>query len=153
MPKNPWLADRLLADALRHLTGEPQWLEPLDDRLEQEAHEAVAARIRQRRASQERRVVAATSVSFSTADRMRRLAIAALVVLTGFLASRVLGVVRSIVVAAHFGTGTDAAAYVAAITVTDTVFQVLVGGAVGSAFIPVFQRYTTHAASTPRRGT
>ena len=47
LPKNPWLADRLLADALRHLTGEPQWLEPLDDRLEQEAHEAVAARIRQ----------------------------------------------------------------------------------------------------------
>ena len=27
LPKNPWLADRLLADALRHLTGEPQWLE------------------------------------------------------------------------------------------------------------------------------
>jgi putative peptidoglycan lipid II flippase len=79
---------------------------------------------------------------------MRRLAIAALVVLTGFLASRVLGVVRSIVVAAHFGTGTDAAAYVAAINVTDTVFQVLVGGAVGSAFIPVFQRYTAQGEHT-----
>jgi putative peptidoglycan lipid II flippase len=74
---------------------------------------------------------------------MRRLAAAALIVLTGFLASRVLGVVRSIVVASHFGTGMDAAAYVAAINVTDTVFQVLVGGAVGSAFIPVFQRYAT----------
>jgi putative peptidoglycan lipid II flippase len=73
-------------------------------------------------------------------DRMRRLAQAALVVLTGFLASRVLGVVRSIVIAAHFGTGTEASAYVAAIAVPDTVFQVLVGGAVGSAFIPVFQR-------------
>ena len=72
---------------------------------------------------------------------MRRLAQAALVVLTGFLASRVLGVVRSIVIAAHFGTGTEASAYVAAIAVPDTVFQVLVGGAVGSAFIPVFQRY------------
>ncbi len=74
-------------------------------------------------------------------DRMRRLAQAALVVLTGFLASRILGVVRSMVIAAHFGTGVDANAYVAAITVPDTVFQVLVGGAVGSAFIPVFQRY------------
>jgi len=73
-------------------------------------------------------------------DRMRRLAQAALVVLTGFLASRILGVVRSIVIAAHFGTGTEASAYVAAIAVPDTVFQVLVGGAVGSAFIPVFQR-------------
>lgn len=74
-------------------------------------------------------------------ERMRRLAQAALVVLTGFMASRVLGVVRSMVIAAHFGTGTDASAYVAAIAVPDTVFQVLVGGAVGSAFIPVFQRY------------
>jgi putative peptidoglycan lipid II flippase len=72
---------------------------------------------------------------------MRRLAQAALVVLTGFLASRILGVVRSMVIAAHFGTGVEANAYVAAITVPDTVFQVLVGGAVGSAFIPVFQTY------------
>lgn len=75
---------------------------------------------------------------------MRRLAQAALVVLTGFLASRILGVVRSMVIASHFGTGVEANAYVAAITVPDTVFQVLVGGAVGSAFIPVFQRYMAH---------
>ena len=53
-------------------------------------------------------------------DRMRRLAQAALVVLTGFLASRILGVVRSMVIAAHFGTGVEANAYVAAITVPDT---------------------------------
>jgi putative peptidoglycan lipid II flippase len=72
---------------------------------------------------------------------MRRLAQSALVVLTGFLASRLLGLVRNIVIAAHFGTGTDYSAYVAAMAIPDTVFQVLVGGAVGSAFIPVFQRY------------
>src|ERR671934_3165632 len=75
---------------------------------------------------------------------MRRLAQAALVVLTGFLASRALGVIRNIVVAAHFGTGEQYGAYLAAIAVPDTVFQVLVGGAVGSAFIPVFQRYLAH---------
>ena len=46
LPKNPWLADRLLAIALRHRLGEPTNLEPLDDRLEEEAHQAVAARIR-----------------------------------------------------------------------------------------------------------
>jgi CobQ-like glutamine amidotransferase family enzyme len=46
LPKNPWLADRLLANALRHGGGEPVELEPLDDRLEDEAHQAVAARIR-----------------------------------------------------------------------------------------------------------
>ena len=50
LPKNPWLADRLLAAALRHRFGEraPIELAPLDDRLELEAHEAVANRIRGR---------------------------------------------------------------------------------------------------------
>src|SRR5919202_4629336 len=74
-------------------------------------------------------------------DRMRRLAQAALVVLTGFMLSRLLGLVRNIVIAAHFGTGAQFDAYVAAIALPDLVFQVLVGGAVGSAFIPVFKRY------------
>jgi putative peptidoglycan lipid II flippase len=74
---------------------------------------------------------------------MRRLAQGALVVMTGFLLSRLLGAVRNIVIAAHFGTGTQFDAYVAAIALPDLVFQVLVGGAVGSAFIPVFKRYHT----------
>jgi putative peptidoglycan lipid II flippase len=77
-------------------------------------------------------------------ERMRRLAEAALVVMTGFLLSRILGAVRNIVIAAHFGTGTEYDAYVAAIALPDLVFQVLVGGAVGSAFIPVFKRYLAH---------
>jgi CobQ-like glutamine amidotransferase family enzyme len=46
LPKNPWLADRLLSAALRHRLGESVPLETLDDRLENDAHEAVAARIR-----------------------------------------------------------------------------------------------------------
>lgn len=47
LPKNPWLADRLLALALAHSSaGQPAQLEPLDDRLEEEAHRAVEARIR-----------------------------------------------------------------------------------------------------------
>jgi CobQ-like glutamine amidotransferase family enzyme len=46
LPKNPWLADWLLSAALRHRLGEPVALEPLDDHLEVEAHEAVEARIR-----------------------------------------------------------------------------------------------------------
>ncbi|GAC1315404.1 MAG: murein biosynthesis integral membrane protein MurJ [Chloroflexota bacterium] len=74
---------------------------------------------------------------------MRRLAQGALVVLTGFVLSRLLGVVRNIVISAHFGTGPEYGAYIAAIALPDLVFQVLVGGAVGSAFIPVFKRYLT----------
>lgn len=72
---------------------------------------------------------------------MRALAQGALVVMTGFLLSRILGWLRTIVIAAHFGAGPDYDAYVAAIALPDLVFQVLVGGAVGSAFIPVFKRY------------
>ena len=43
LPRNPWLADWLLAQALTHRHGEPPELEPLADELEAEAH-AVSAR-------------------------------------------------------------------------------------------------------------
>ena len=43
LPRNPWLADWLLAQAIAHLTGELPDLEPLADELEQQAH-AVSAR-------------------------------------------------------------------------------------------------------------
>jgi lipid II isoglutaminyl synthase (glutamine-hydrolysing) len=46
LPKNPWLADRLLTQALAHRLGAEVTLDPLDDRLEEEAHRAVAVRIR-----------------------------------------------------------------------------------------------------------
>jgi CobQ-like glutamine amidotransferase family enzyme len=46
LPKNPWLADRLLRDALAHRSGGPVTLAPLDDRLEEEAHRGMAERIR-----------------------------------------------------------------------------------------------------------
>ena len=46
LPKNPWLADRLLGQMLRRRLGAAPPLSPLDDRLENEAHEAVEARVR-----------------------------------------------------------------------------------------------------------
>src|SRR5690349_6407088 len=87
--------------------------------------------------------VTVTSAPTPAVDRMRKLAQGALVVMTGFLLSRLLGAVRNVVIAAHFGAGTEYGAYVAAIALPDLVFQILVGGAVGSAFIPVFKRYHT----------
>jgi CobQ-like glutamine amidotransferase family enzyme len=48
LPRNPWLADRLLADALAHRAGEAVELAPLADGLEQEAHRVAAARARER---------------------------------------------------------------------------------------------------------
>jgi len=48
-PRNPWLADWLLAQALGHaLGGEPPELAPLPDELEREAHEVSAERARAR---------------------------------------------------------------------------------------------------------
>jgi len=48
LPRNPWFADRLLEDALAHLTGEEHTLAPLPDGLEAEAHAVSAARARRR---------------------------------------------------------------------------------------------------------
>jgi lipid II isoglutaminyl synthase (glutamine-hydrolysing) len=49
LPRNPWLADWLLARALAHRTGgEPDGLPPLPDELESSAHEVSAQRARAR---------------------------------------------------------------------------------------------------------
>jgi CobQ-like glutamine amidotransferase family enzyme len=49
LPRNPWFADWLLAQALAHATGsEVSWLEPLPDDLEAQAHAVSAARARAR---------------------------------------------------------------------------------------------------------
>jgi hypothetical protein len=48
LPRNPWLADRLLADALAHATGARVELDPLSDELEADAHAVSARRARER---------------------------------------------------------------------------------------------------------
>jgi lipid II isoglutaminyl synthase (glutamine-hydrolysing) len=49
LPRNPWLADWLLSQALAHAAGgEPPELEPLPDRLETQAHAVSAQRARAR---------------------------------------------------------------------------------------------------------
>jgi CobQ-like glutamine amidotransferase family enzyme len=49
LPRNPWLADWVLAQALAHASGgEPPELEPLGDELEADAHAVSAGRARSR---------------------------------------------------------------------------------------------------------
>jgi hypothetical protein len=48
LPRNPWFADRLLADALAHRSGEVIELAPLPDGLERQAHAVSALRARAR---------------------------------------------------------------------------------------------------------
>lgn len=73
--------------------------------------------------------------------RRRALAGAAAIMMATFVASRATGLVREVVVSARFGTGREMDAYLAAIQIPDLVFQVTAGGAVASAFIPVFAGY------------
>lgn len=47
LPRNPWFADHLLAEALAHAGG-PTELAPLPDELEHQAHDVSAARARRR---------------------------------------------------------------------------------------------------------
>ncbi|MFN8527797.1 MAG: murein biosynthesis integral membrane protein MurJ [Anaerolineae bacterium] len=65
---------------------------------------------------------------------------AAGVVLLGFLASGILGLIRSSVYAAAFGSSADLQAFIAAQRIPELLFVVIAGGALGSSFIPVFSR-------------
>jgi lipid II isoglutaminyl synthase (glutamine-hydrolysing) len=48
LPRNPWLADWLLAQSIAHRTHEPPAFEPLADTLEDQAHRVAAGRARSR---------------------------------------------------------------------------------------------------------
>lgn len=62
----------------------------------------------------------------------------AAIVAGAFAVSRLLGLVREIVIAGQFGTGETYDAYLAAFRIPDLIFVVVMSGAFGSAFIPVF---------------
>ncbi len=63
---------------------------------------------------------------------------AATLVVALFFLSRVTGLAREMVIGARFGTSAELDAYLAAFRVPDLLFQLMAGGALGSAFIPVF---------------
>ena len=61
-----------------------------------------------------------------------------LIVAGGYLLSRVLGLVRDVIISAQFGTLPEYGAYRATFSIIDLIYIVVAGGALGSAFIPVF---------------
>lgn len=71
----------------------------------------------------------------------RGVAVAAAIVMMGFVGSRLLGVVRNIVIGNVFGTSPELDAYFAAFRLPDIVFQLVSGAALASAFIPTFASY------------
>ncbi len=70
--------------------------------------------------------------------RMGRLASAALLLSASLLLSRVLGVARMVIIADVFGNNRPIEAYFAAFRIPDTMFMLVSGGALASAFVPVF---------------
>jgi putative peptidoglycan lipid II flippase len=66
-----------------------------------------------------------------------------------FAISRLLGLLREMVIGAQFGTGPELDAYLAAFRLPDMIFYLVAGGALGSAFIPIFT--ADLARSTDRR--
>jgi putative peptidoglycan lipid II flippase len=60
------------------------------------------------------------------------------IVAGAFVISRMLGLVREVVLARQFGTSEALGAYISAFRIPDLLFLVIMAGAFGSAFIPVF---------------
>jgi len=58
-----------------------------------------------------------------------------------FVMSRALGLVREMTISRQFGTSGELDAYLAAFRIPDFIFQLVAGGALGSAFIPIFTGY------------
>lgn len=71
-----------------------------------------------------------------------------LIMMVAFVASRVTGLARDVVFGHQFGTSPAYAAFLAANQIPDLLFQVLAGGAVASAFIPVFAGLLTAQQET-----
>ena len=74
----------------------------------------------------------------------RQVARAAVLVMAAFAVSRALGLVRQIVFGRYFGTGTQMDAYIAAASIPEAIFLIVAGGALGSAFIPLFTARLEH---------
>jgi putative peptidoglycan lipid II flippase len=74
----------------------------------------------------------------------RRVAGATGIMMAAILASRLLGLVRNAVISHQFGQKYWADVYYGAFQIPDLLFYLIAGGALSSAFIPVFTEYITH---------
>lgn len=79
------------------------------------------------------------------AAETRGIARSASIIALGNVASRVLGLIREQVIAGLFGTGAHVDALTLAITVPVQIYELVTGGLVNSALVPVFSEYTPEA--------
>src|SRR3989304_1050563 len=66
---------------------------------------------------------------------------AALILMLGSVVSRLLGVVREQVIAGLFGASATTDAFTAAARVPTTLYDLLIGGMISAALVPVFSEY------------
>ena len=83
-----------------------------------------------------------STVEVSSANR--QIARAAGTVMAAYLATKVLGILSTILIARTFGTTPENDAYVAANRFAEIVFNLAAGGALASAFIPMLTQIITH---------
>lgn len=74
-------------------------------------------------------------------ERRRHILGNTLVVTTAFGLAAVMGLVRNMIIAARFGIGPELDAFYAAFKLPDLLFTVVAGGALATAFIPVFANF------------
>lgn len=74
-------------------------------------------------------------------SKSRTITAAAFILAGSALTSRVLGLIRDRILAGKFGAGDELDVYYAAFRIPDTLYSILVLGAISSAFIPVFSGY------------
>ena len=85
----------------------------------------------------------------SSQQSSRQIARAAGTVMFAYVLSNLTGLIRQMLVSNTFGTGKELDAFYAAVTIPDLLFNLLAGGALASAFIPIFTE-TLHKEDTGR---
>ena len=83
------------------------------------------------------------SLESSPQSTNRRIARAAGTVMVAFIISNLVGLIRGMVIYRTFGTGAELDSFNAANRVTELLYNLMAGGALGSAFIPVFTGFLT----------
>ncbi len=82
-----------------------------------------------------------TATTNATLSANRQIARAAATVMFAFVFSQLAGLARRILVASAFGAYVELDAFIAANRVSETLFNLIAGGALGSAFIPTFTAF------------
>lgn len=85
--------------------------------------------------------MAETATRSAVSSTARGIAIAALLIALGNIASRILGLGRMSTIAYFFGSSPSVDAFVAAWTIPSTLYDLLINGAISAALIPVFSEF------------